>query len=116
MTTLGSETVTTASIIVPLIHKLDKIFAKFKFNDVVASFGIKKFFRATPKFFKDLYIKDKSVLELATYLQPRFKDGRRLDLEVIFKREIRELQANPQEKGTSSIESESKIVKSCCRP
>ncbi|KAJ6639667.1 hypothetical protein Bhyg_12414 [Pseudolycoriella hygida] len=104
VTTLGSETVATASIIVPLIIKLDTVFAKFKFHDAMASFRIKKFFRSITKFFKELYIEEKSLLEIATYLDPRFKDSRRSDLEVILKREIRELQANPRGKANSSME------------
>mgnify|MGYP006950130572 CR=1 FL=1 len=52
--TLGSETVARASIVVPLIHKLDVIFNKFTFNDPVASFEIKKIFTACLKFYKNL--------------------------------------------------------------
>lgn len=103
VTTLGSETVTTASIVVPLIHKLDTIFNKFKFHDPVACFEIRKFFRGVPKFFEKLFLEEKSLLELATYLDPRFKDGRRLDLEVILRQEIDGLRLSDQsEKPTTN--------------
>lgn len=105
VTTLGSETVATASIVVPLIRKLDVIFNKFKFHDPVASFEVKNFFRECPKFFEELYVEEKSLMELATYLDQRFKGDRRLDLEAILKREINELRANHlDEKSDHSVE------------
>lgn len=103
VTTLGSETVATASIVVPLIRKLDSVFNKFKFHDPIACFEMKKFFKSVPKFLEKLYIEEKSLMELATYLDPRFKDGRRMDLEVILRREINELKANQSEKNCNDI-------------
>lgn len=98
VTTLGSETIVTASFIPPLIEKLSNVFDKFKFNDAVASFGIKKFFKSIPKFCHVLYIKEKSHVELATYLDPRFKGNRRCDLDAILKIEINEIMAENAEK------------------
>lgn len=51
-----------------------------------------------------------SLLELVTYLDPRFKDDRRLDLEVILRRDIDELRANPSNEKTNSSEVE-KVTK-----
>lgn len=70
VTTLGSETIVSASLIAPLILKLGSIFNKFEFSDAVASFEIRKFFRGIPTFFHKLYIEEKSHLEISTYLDP----------------------------------------------
>lgn len=110
VTTLGSETFATASIVVPLIHKLDVVFKKFKFHDPIACFEMKKFFKSVPKFLEKLYIEDKSLMELATYLDPRFKDSRRMDLEVILRREINELKANQSNCEDSCNDNVSKKV------
>ncbi|KAJ6642216.1 Protein bric-a-brac 1 [Pseudolycoriella hygida] len=60
---------------------------QFKFRERDHMLRNKKIFQ----FFEQLYLEEKSLLELAAYLDPRFKDGRRLDLEVILRREIDEL-------------------------
>lgn len=99
VTTLGSEKTVTASFIPPLIEKLTPIFDKFKFNDPVASFEIKKFFKSIKKFLYDLYIKDKSHIELATYLDPRFKGSKRQDLDSILKMEVNAIMAEKTEKS-----------------
>lgn len=94
VTTLGSETIITASFIPPLIEKLDSIFAKFNFNDIMASFEIRKFFKEIPKFCSELYIEEKSHIELATYLDPRFKNSARNDLDTIVEMDINEVIAS----------------------
>lgn len=101
VTTLGSETVATASIVVPLIRKLNVIFDKFKFADPIASFEVTKFFKSVPKFFEKLYIEEKSLLELSSYLDPRFKESRRVDLEAILKKEINDLKAKQSEETSN---------------
>lgn len=99
VTTLGSETIVTASIIPPLIKKLDQIFAKFKYHDAIASFEIRKFFREMPKFFNTLYINNKSHVEMATYLDPRFKGERRQDLDIILEMDMNDVIANKKTKA-----------------
>lgn len=102
VTTLGSETIVTASVIPPLINKLDNIFAKFKYNDVVASFEIRKFFREMPAFFNTLYINNKSHVEMATYLDPRFKGERRPDLDRILEIHMNDVIANKKAKAAGA--------------
>lgn len=114
VTTLGSETIVTASIIPPLIKKLDFIFAKFKYHDLVACFEIKKFFREMPKFFNTLYINNKSHVEMATYLDPRFKGEKRQDLDIILKMDMNAIIANKKAEAAGAATSSSS--QSSCLP
>lgn len=68
--------------------------------DPKASFEIKKFFATIPKFCYDLYIKEKSHLELATYLDPRFKGNKRQDLDSLLEMEVNKIIAENEENET----------------
>lgn len=91
--------------------KLDSVFDKFKYNGTVESFEIKKFFKSIPKFCHDLYIKEKSLIELAAYLDPRFKGNQRPDLDVILEMEIVDIKATKALNEANLARSEATVQK-----